>query len=126
MPCITVTRSRSAIPTMIFTARARCTRSRRRWRDRPSPPGIGIPLEITLKGQEIIVSLNGGEVNHFDPNDKAQIPERTKEYEPERGPRPTSGYIGLQNHGEVTNNAYVHFKEVSVRPLTNEDRPKSK
>jgi hypothetical protein len=92
---------------------------------RPSKPsGEWNTLEITLKGEEIIISLNGAEVNHFDPNDKARIPERTKDYEPERGPRPTSGYIGLQNHGEVTNNEYVHFKEVSVRPLTKEDRSK--
>jgi hypothetical protein len=90
------------------------------------PPGEWNTMEITLKGQEIIVALNGGEVNRFNPEDTASIPQRTKDYEPERGPRPTSGYIGLQNHGEVTNNAIVHFKEVSVRPLTSDDRPKSR
>jgi Domain of Unknown Function (DUF1080) len=93
---------------------------------RPAKPaGEWNTMEITLKGQEIIVNLNGAEVNHFNPDDKAHIPERTKDYEPERGPRPTSGYIGLQNHGEVTGNAVVHFKEVSVRPLTRDDRSKS-
>jgi hypothetical protein len=91
---------------------------------RPAKPaGEWNTMDITLKGNEIIITLNGGEVNHFDP-DKAQIPERTKDYEPERGPRPTSGYIGLQNHGDVTDNAQVEFKEVSVRSLTKEDRPK--
>jgi hypothetical protein len=94
---------------------------------RPAKPaGEWNTMEIALKGQEIIISLNGAEVNHFNPEDKAHIPERTKDYEPERGPRPTSGYIGLQNHGDVTDNAYVIFKEVSVRPLTGEDRPKTK
>lgn len=87
------------------------------------PPGEWNTMEITLRGEEIIVTLNGGEVNHFDPT-KAEIPKRTKDYEPERGPRPTSGYIGLQNHGDVTDNAYVDFKEVSVRPLSDQDRPK--
>jgi len=80
-------------------------------------------MEITLRGQEILVSLNGAQVTHFDP-ETAAIPKRAKEYEPERGPRPPSGYIGLQNHGDVTNNAYVFFKEVSVRPLSEDDRPK--
>ncbi len=42
---------------------------------RPAKPaGDWNTLEITLKGEEIIVGLNGGEVNHFDPNDKARIP----------------------------------------------------
>jgi hypothetical protein len=87
------------------------------------PPGEWNSMEITLRGQQILVSLNGAQVNVFDP-ETAAIPKRAKEYEPERGPRPTSGYIGLQNHGDVTDNAYVSFKEVSVRPLSDEDRPK--
>ena len=87
-------------------------------RRRPSkPPGEWNTMEITLRGEEVIISLNGTEVNRFDPT-TATVPERTKDYEPERGPRPTSGYIGLQNHGDVTGNAQVDFKEVSVRPLT--------
>jgi hypothetical protein len=81
------------------------------------PPGEWNTMEITLRGEEIIISLNGTEVNRFDPT-RTTVPERTKDYEPERGPRPTSGYIGLQNHGDVTGNAQVDFKEVSVRPLT--------
>jgi hypothetical protein len=91
---------------------------------RPSKPsGEWNTLDIALRGQEVLVSLNGGQVNHFNP-ETAVIPERTKDYEPERGPRPPSGYIGLQNHGDVSENDYVVFKEVSVRPLTGEDRPK--
>jgi Domain of Unknown Function (DUF1080) len=81
------------------------------------PPGEWNTMEITLRGEEVVISLNGTEVNRFDPT-TATVPERTKDYEPERGPRPTSGYIGLQNHGDVTGNAQVDFKEVSVRPLT--------
>jgi hypothetical protein len=87
------------------------------------PPGEWNTMEIALRGEEIVVSLNGAEVNRFDPT-TATVPKRTKDYEPERGPRPTSGYIGLQNHGDVTNNAYVDFKEVSVRPLTDRDKAK--
>lgn len=87
------------------------------------PAGEWNTMEITLKGQQILVSLNGAQVNHFDP-ETAAIPKRLKDYEPERGPRPPSGYIGLQNHGDVTDNAYVFFKEVSVRPLSQQDRPR--
>ena len=91
---------------------------------RPAKPaGEWNTMEITLKGEEILISLNGAQVNHFDPG-TAAIPKRAKDYEPERGPRPASGYLGLQNHGDVTDNAYVFFKEVSVRPLSSEDRPK--
>jgi hypothetical protein len=34
--------------------------------------------------------------------------------EPDRGPRPKSGYIGLQNHAEKD---VIYFKEVSVTEL---------
>lgn len=87
------------------------------------PAGDWNTMEITLRGPEILVSLNGAQVNDFN-SETAKVPERTKDYEPERGPRPNAGYIGLQNHGDVTDNAYVMFKEVSVRPLTPDDRPK--
>ncbi len=70
-------------------------------------------MEITLDGQRTTVTVNGKVVNDFDPA-TAQIPERTKYYEPQRGPRPDEGYIGLQNHD---GNSTLLFKEVSVRPL---------
>ncbi len=75
-------------------------------------PGEWNTMEITLDGDMIVVTVNGTSVNRFDPT--GPVPDRTKYYEPERGPRPESGYIGLQNHnpGDV-----VSFKEVSVRPL---------
>jgi hypothetical protein len=63
------------------------------------------------------VRLNGTVVNNFDPNQP--VPERTKEFEPERGPRPERGYVGLQNHDDYVVDAetHVYFKEVSVRPI---------
>jgi hypothetical protein len=72
-------------------------------------------MEITLKGPRILVSVNGTQVNDFDP--KQPVPERTKEWEPERGPRPEVGYIGIQNHDDYAQNTNVYFKEISVRSL---------
>jgi hypothetical protein len=69
-------------------------------------------LEITLDGDIVKVAVNGVAVNKFDP--KGPVPARTKEYEPKRGPRPESGYIGLQNHDDRSK---VSFKEIAVRPL---------
>ena len=73
-------------------------------------------MDITLDGQRIVVTLNGVKVQDFDPS-TAAIPERKKDYEPERGPRPTSGYFGLQNHDDVAKGTQVYFKSVSVKPL---------
>jgi hypothetical protein len=67
-------------------------------------------MEITLKGQETIVYLNGEKINDFFGNQ--QVPPRKEWYEPVRGPRPDSGYIGLQNHDARTR---ILFKEVSVK-----------
>jgi Domain of Unknown Function (DUF1080) len=85
---------------------------------RPAKPaGEWNTMEITLKGRRVQVAINGVHVNDFDP-DTAEIPKRTKDYEPERRPRPESGYIGLQNHDDYgEGKAHVYFKEVSVRPL---------
>lgn len=83
----------------------------------PGKVGEWNTLEITLKGDHVLVSVNGEAVNNFDP--KGPVPERTKSYEPERGPRPESGYIGLQNHDDTNQGKpdHVYFKKVSVRPL---------
>jgi hypothetical protein len=82
------------------------------------PPGEWNTMEITLKGTRIQVAINGVRVNDFD-SETAKVPERRQEFEPEREPRrPTSGYIGLQNHDDyVGRPAYVEFKEVSVKKL---------
>lgn len=69
-------------------------------------------LEITIDGQTTSVTVNGEAVNSF--SGDQPVPERTKYYEPQRGPRPDQGYIGLQNHDEES---VVWFKEISVRPL---------
>lgn len=77
-----------------------------------NPPGQWNVMEIALRGARILVTLNGLQVTDFDPGKPA--PERTQPWEPERGPRPESGYVGLQNHSAQD---AVFFKEVSVRPL---------
>jgi hypothetical protein len=42
------------------------------------------------------------------------VPPKEADYEPDRGPRPAEGYIGLQNHGEGDT---VYYRRVRVRPL---------
>ena len=81
---------------------------------KPSKIGEWNTMEITLKGDRVSVSVNGVAVNDFDST--KPVPPRTKDYEPERGPRPESGYFGLQNHGGRPGEE-VFFKEVSVRSL---------
>jgi hypothetical protein len=69
-------------------------------------------MEITLDGPRTIVYLNGVKVTDFKEGDP--VPAKKFNFEPERGPRPLSGYIGIQNHSDVD---VVFFKEVSVKPL---------
>jgi hypothetical protein len=69
-------------------------------------------MEITLSGQRTIVYVNGEKVTDFTEGDA--VPAKTRDFEPERGPRPESGYIGLQNHDDLST---VFFKEVAVKPL---------
>ena len=82
----------------------------------PAQAGEWNTMEITLDGERVTVAINGVQVQDFDPT-TATIPERTKPYEPERGPRPSAGYLGLQNHDDVGHGKPVYFKEVSVRQL---------
>jgi hypothetical protein len=80
----------------------------------PPRPGAWQTLVITLRGNRVLVDLNGKRVTTFDPDGK-DVPRGRQWFEPKREPkRPRVGYLGLQNHdpGDV-----VHFKEVSVRPL---------
>src|SRR5687767_1726785 len=77
-------------------------------------PGEWRTMIITLAGERVMVDVDGKRVAEFDPQSPTNPP-RKNWYEPKREPkRPTSGYIGLQNHdpGDV-----IWFKEVSVRPL---------
>jgi hypothetical protein len=69
-------------------------------------------MEITLDGKHTMVSVNGAKVTDFTEGDP--VPEKKFDFEPERGPRPESGYIGIQNHSDAD---VVFFKEVSVKPL---------
>ena len=69
-------------------------------------------MEITLDGQKTIVYVNGEKVTDFTEGDPVQP--KTRDFEPERGPRPESGYIGLQNHDPLST---VFFKEVAVKKL---------
>src|SRR5688572_11572741 len=71
-------------------------------------------MVITLKGESVLVDVDGKRVTEFDASAK-DLPARKAWHEPKRdATRPTRGYIGLQNHdpGDV-----VWFKEVSVRDL---------
>jgi len=69
-------------------------------------------LEITLDDDRTTVAINGVTVTDY--REGQPVPPRTKPWEPERGPRPRSGYIGLQNHSDKD---VVYFREVSVRSL---------
>jgi hypothetical protein len=75
------------------------------------PIGEWNTMDIQLKGQTTTVILNGEKVNEFTGNQ--EVPERKQWFEPVRGPRPDTGYIGLQNHDTGST---VYFKEVSVAP----------
>ena len=87
---------------------------------RPSKSGEWNTLEVTLKGNRVITTINGVKVTEFDASDlKPESPDKTGEGNPARGPRPESGYIGLQNHDDKS---VVTFKEVSVRSLESPSR----
>ena len=70
-------------------------------------------MEITLDRPHTIVYLNGVKVTDY--TEGQPVPPGKFSFEPQRGPRPLEGYIGLRNH---SNNDIVFFKEVAVRPLT--------
>jgi hypothetical protein len=69
-------------------------------------------MDITLDGPRTIVYVNGVKVTDY--KEGGSVPARKFDFEPYRGRRPDTGYIGLQNHGE---HDVVYFKEVSVKPL---------
>jgi len=75
-------------------------------------PGEWNIMEITLDGPRTTVFVNGEKVTDYLEGDPV-LP-KTRDFEPDRGPRPLSGYIGLQNHDPQS---VVYFKEVAVRPL---------
>ena len=69
-------------------------------------------MEITLDGERTAVTVNGVKITDYREGDP--VPEKKNQYEPDRGPRPASGYIGLQNHNDKD---VVSFREISVRKL---------
>lgn len=77
-------------------------------------PGEWNTLEITLDGSRTIVVLNGQKVTDFKEGDP--VPPKTRDFEPERGPRPVEGYIGLQNHDDLST---AYFKEIAIKPIRN-------
>jgi hypothetical protein len=69
-------------------------------------------MEITLDGPHTIVMLNGEKVTDY--TEGNPVPAKKFNFEPQRGLRPNSGYMGLQNHSD---NDVVFFKEVAIKPL---------
>ena len=81
---------------------------------RPGKPGPEWnTMEITLDGPRTIVVVNGTKVTDYTEGDP--VPPRKFSFEPQRGPRPNEGYIGLQNHSDQD---VVFFKEVAVKMLS--------
>ncbi len=78
----------------------------------PTVVGEWNTLLIRLEGNRTSVTVNGILVTDFTEGDP--VPPKVEWYEPDRGPRPESGYIGVQNHGEEDT---VYFREISVRSL---------
>ena len=69
-------------------------------------------MEITLDGARTVVVLNGVKVTDYTEGDP--VPARKFNFEPQLGPRPLEGYIGLQNHSDSD---VVFFKEVAIKKL---------
>jgi hypothetical protein len=69
-------------------------------------------MEITLDGPRTVVVLNGVKVTDY--TEGQPVPARKFDFEPQRGPRPNEGWIGLQNHSK---NDVVFFKEVAIKVL---------
>ncbi len=81
-------------------------------RSRPGRVGQWNTMEITIEGPRTVVRINGVLVSEYKESDP--VPPKKHDWDPNRGPRPDSGYIGLQNH---PHGKTVYFKEISIRPL---------
>src|SRR5437870_8725545 len=80
---------------------------------RPGKPGPEWnTMEITLGGPHTVVFLNGVKVTDYTEGDP--VPPKKFNFEPQLGPRPLEGYIGLQNHSDSD---VVFFKEVAIKKL---------
>lgn len=76
------------------------------------PIGEWNAMEITVDGPHTVVYLNDVKVTDFTEGQPVP-PKPPGSIDPDRGPRPNTGFIGLQNHPGPE----VYYKEVSVRPL---------
>jgi hypothetical protein len=79
---------------------------------RPGETGKWNTMVITIAGPRTTVTINGVQVTDY--TEGQAVPPKKKSYEPDRGPRPNAGYIGLQNHSDSDT---VFFKTVEERPL---------
>jgi hypothetical protein len=77
---------------------------------RPSRPGEWNTMEIILDGDRTVVTVNGVLVTYYREGDRV-LP-RQEVWQPERGPRPSEGFIGLQNHGPGD---VVYFRSIARR-----------
>jgi len=76
------------------------------------PIGEWNTMDITIDGPHTVVYLNDVKVTDF--MEGQPVPAKPAgSHDPDRGPRPDSGFIGLQNHP----GSEVYFKEVSLTPL---------
>ena len=75
-------------------------------------PGLWNTMDITIDGPRTIVMLNGVKVTDY--TEGQPVPPKKHSWEPDRGRRPDSGYIGLQNHDTQD---VVYFSEVAMKPL---------
>lgn len=69
-------------------------------------------MEITIEDERTVVTVNGTKITDY--REGSPVPEKKQKWEPDRGKRAASGYIGLQNHGDKDT---VYFKEISVKKL---------
>lgn len=70
---------------------------------------------IRIEGPRTQVFVNDVKVTDY--IEGQPVPDKKFPYEPDRGPRPEKGWIGLQNHGDKD---VVYFKTVAVRILGTE------
>ena len=83
------------------------------------PVGQWNTLDIFLEGPRITVYVNQQLASSYDARQPA--PARQASSDPERGPRPETGYIGIQNHNDLIGEVIgqIWFKEIAVLPLPN-------
>jgi hypothetical protein len=76
------------------------------------PIGEWNTMDVAIDGPRTVVYLNDVKVTDFTEGQHVP-PKHPDSIDPDRGPRPDSGFIGLQNHP----GSEVYFKEVSLRSL---------